>query len=293
MSSILRFKRVLLAVVCFVPALLGAPAPASAEEATYIVRERDTLSHIAVRTGVSVAELVAANGLDNPHDIKVDVALTIPSGGASPAGTTVVYVVQSGDTLSHIAVRTGSSSRELADLNGLSDRHAIRVGQELQVPTSGGISSVGTAKYRSLPDRITSRPERLALVPYFEKWALANGVPVDLLMAVAWQESGWNNEAVSFKGAVGVGQIMPATGVWVATDLIGRPELDPTIPEDNIRMSARFIRWLLDYVEEDENLAIAGYYQGPGSVSQGELFGSTELYVANVQVHRQFFVATL
>lgn len=278
---------VLVAVVLLVVGVTST-LPVAAEEETYVVRERDTLSHIAVRTGASVSALVEANGLASPHAIVVGQRLVIPGGTVSPAATST-YVVQAGDTLSHVAVRTGSSSRELAELNGLPNIHTIKIGQKLLVPAGGGITGAGTAHYPDLPERITSRPERLALVAYFEKWADANDIPVDLLMAIAWQESGWNNAAVSEKGAVGIGQIMPETGVWVATSLIGRPELDSTIPEDNIRMSARFVRWLLDYTG-DEDLAIASYYQGPGSVAQGELFGSTESYLANVQIHRQFFL---
>ena len=285
------FGRVLLSLGLALGLLLVSPVAASAET-TYVVQERDTLSHIALRTGVSVSAIVEANGLEDAHRIWVGMTLVIPTGGpTAPNVETTVYVVQPGDTVSEIAVRTGTTSKILAEMNGLSSVHSIRAGQELVVPASGGITSVGTSNYPDLPDRITSRPERVALIPYFEKWAAANDLPVDLLMAIAWQESGWNNEAVSHKGAVGIGQIMPDTGVWVATDLIAQPQLDPTNPEDNIRISARFLRWLLDYTG-DETLAIASYYQGPGSVASGELFGSTEQYLANVEVHRPFFART-
>ena len=40
-----------------------------------------------------------------------------------------------------------------------------------------------------------------------------------------------------------------------------------------------------------ERRAIAGYYQGPTSVSNGPLYPSTELYIENVLVHRQFFTS--
>ena len=35
------------------------------------------------------------------------------------------------------------------------------------------------------------------------------GVPASLAEAIAWQESGWNNDEVSGIGAVGVMQIVP------------------------------------------------------------------------------------
>ena len=143
--------------------------------------------------------------------------------------------------------------------------------------------------YPHLPERILSRPERLALLPVFEHWAGANGIPVDLLMAIAWQESGWNNAALSSKGAVGIGQIMPDTGTWVARYLIGNPELDPNDPEDNIRISARFLDWLLANADDEEQ-AIAAYYQGLASVRRDAPYASTEQYVAAVQAQRRFFV---
>lgn len=271
-------------------------APPAAAHGAHVVEPGDTLSEIAEATGTSVVGLMAENDLASPHRIRVGQTLVIPhrdgsvaqvpespASAPTPAGTGR-YVVQPGDTLSQIAERLGVSTSSLVDTNGLSSPHRIRVGQELIVP-GGGVSS---ATYANLPERIATTPDRLALVPIFERWAAANDIPVDLLMSLAWQESGWNTQAVSHKGAVGVGQIMPATGRWVAADLIGQPDLDTTIAEDNIRISARYLRWLLDYLGS-EDLALAGYYQGPGAVRAGIMYDDTVSYIANVQVHRQFF----
>lgn len=268
--------------------------PAMAHE-TYVVEPGDTLSEIAVRSGTSVAALMEENDLSSPHRIRIGQKLSIPHGNGAVAQQTAVanaspatYVVAPGDTIGHIAIRLGVTRAELVAANGISNPNRIRVGQTLTVPAGGVAPQSTTNRYPELPDRITSNPDRLGLVPYFERWAEANGLPVDLVMAVAWQESGWNNSAVSFKGAVGIGQIMPATGVWVASDLIGRPELDTTRPEDNIRISARYLRWLINYLGS-EDLALAGYYQGPGAVNAGIMYEDTEQYVANVQAHRRFF----
>jgi N-acetylmuramoyl-L-alanine amidase len=267
-------------------AVVLAAGPVAADT-SYTVRERETLSHVAARTGVRVADLVAVNGLSDPDRVRAGQRLLIPS-AAPGTGSTVQYTVKAGDTLSEIAMRSGVSSRLLAEQNGLADRHTIRAGQVLTVPVGSGVAVASSGRYTQLPARIVQNPERLALVPLFEKWAKANGIPVDLLMAVAWQESGWNNAAVSSVGARGIGQIMPTTGTWIATTLIGRPELDSANPEDNIRMSARYLAWLIERMG-DERLAIASYYQGQGSVASGPLFSSTEQYIANVQVQRRFF----
>ena len=267
--------------------------PAMAHE-THVVEPGDTLSEIAVRSGTSVSALMAENGLANPHRIRIGQRLRLPHPStavaqtAAPAASASTYVVAPGDTLGHVAIRLGVSRAELIAVNGITNANLIRAGQVLTVQ-AGCVVPASRNVYPDLPDRLRAHPDRLDLVPVFERWSEANGLPVDLVMAVAWQESGWNNAAVSVKGAVGIGQIMPATGTWVASDLIGRPELDTTNPEDNIRISARYLRWLLDYLGTEE-LALAGYYQGPGAVRAGIMYEDTERYVANVLAHRPFFV---
>lgn len=270
---------------------------------SHTVEPGDTLSEIAEDTGTTIVGLMAENDLSSPDRIRIGQELIIPhSDGAhganvtqaapAPAASTPsvsTYVVRRGDTLGQIAQDLGVSTADLVSANELASPNRIREGQELTVP--GGSVAAAVSSYAALPDRLAETPERQALIPVFEWWSEANGLPVDLVMAVAWQESGWNNDAVSFKGAVGVGQIMPATSAWVAADLIGRPDLDPTIAEDNIRMSARYLRWLIDYLG-DEDLALAGYYQGPGAVRSGIMYEDTIQYVANVQIHRQFFLAS-
>jgi LysM repeat protein len=248
-----------------------------------VVEPGDTLSEIAEDHGVSTAELAAANGISDHHRIRAGQVLSVPS--PEP----IRYTVGAGDTLSAIARDFGVPASEIAALNGLDDPHRIRVGQVLELPAgAGGAVADLAARYPALPARIASNQERVALLGSFERWAAHYGVPADLLMAVAYQESGWQSSVVSSKGAIGVGQLLPATADWVARDLIGVPELDPQVPDDNIRMSARFLAWLIGYLG-GEREAVAGYYQGPTSVTVFGLYGETEAYVANVEASRQQF----
>jgi LysM repeat protein len=63
-------------------ATAGLPAPAETGEPTqYVVQPGDTLSALAVRFGVDVEEIVAANNLVNPNFLAVGTRLTIPTGG--------------------------------------------------------------------------------------------------------------------------------------------------------------------------------------------------------------------
>ncbi|MEZ5228412.1 MAG: LysM peptidoglycan-binding domain-containing protein [Acidimicrobiales bacterium] len=264
---------------------LPAAAAASDDGSTYTVGEGDTLSHVALRTNTSIEDLRDLNGLGNVDRIYVGQRLVV-------SVPTITYTVADGDTLSALAVKWGTTTTELVALNGLVNDDRIRVGQQLQIPATSlaaVIDTIDLDRYPNLPERIRQRPERLALIPVFERWAAANDLPVDLLMATAWHESGWNQEALSSAGAVGVGQLMPVTAEWIGASLIGQPALDRFEVEDNIRMSARYLDWLLDRNDGDVRLSLGGYFQGPTSVSNGEWLDATEQYVANVMAQRALF----
>lgn len=272
---------VVLAAGLIVPTPVSAQAT-SADE--YRVKSGDSLSVIARNHGVSTGALAAENGISDVHLIRVGQVLQIPGS---------YHVVASGDTLSQIAVSSGSSAAAIAALNGIADANRIRVGQRLRLPAGASIGARATprnpaAGFNRLPSRLVANPERLELIPVFEKWADHYDVPADVLMALAYRESGWQASVVSPKGAIGVGQLLPGTADWIAEDLIRLPDLDPYDTNDNIRMSARFLSWLIGYMGSLD-AALAGYYQGPGSVAVRGRFDDTNDYIANVNQIRPFF----
>ena len=198
------------------------------------------------------------------------------------------YTVQAGDTLSAIAARFHIPVADLARANAIEDPDRLFAGHTLVVPASR-VAAVGSGG--GLPTRLQGAPERLALVPRFRRWASANGLPVDLLMATTWLESGWQNSVVSPVGAIGIGQLMPGTVEFIRSELIGVRSLDPAVPEHNIRMSARYLRWLLKWSGGEVRTALAGYYQGPASVRARGAFPGTVLYVDGVLALRSRFTA--
>ncbi|MFN8440602.1 MAG: LysM peptidoglycan-binding domain-containing protein [Caldilineaceae bacterium] len=128
------------------PTATTPPPTALPAPLTYVVKSGDTPMSIARRFGVSVNELLAANGLtlDDATRIRVGQTLQIP-GVQAPAQSAVAeatavpqqtYVVQSGDTPGAIAARYGVSLNALLAANGLtrSDATRIRVGQVLIIP---------------------------------------------------------------------------------------------------------------------------------------------------------------
>ncbi|WP_157796254.1 LysM peptidoglycan-binding domain-containing protein [Bacillus xiapuensis] len=96
---------------------------------TYVVQSGDTLSHIALKFDVTVTQLKQWNHL-NSDLIRIGQVLIVkePDGGGSSAKT---YVVQSGDTLSEIAVLFNTTVSKLQSLNKISDPSKIYVGQVL------------------------------------------------------------------------------------------------------------------------------------------------------------------
>lgn len=205
------------------------------------------------------------------------------AGTAKGGGRT--HVIRRGDTLSSIAVRYGTSTSALAKANNISNPNLIVIGRTLTIPAASG---AGNSSSTGLPAKLLRYPERVALRPTFEKWAAHYGVPADLLEGLCWVESGWQRAVVSSTGAIGIGQLQPATVDHVRL-LIGIKTLDPYNADDNIRMSARFLKFLLDSTGGDVNLSLAAYYQGLRSVRTRPVLAETKQYVATVLAVRPMF----
>lgn len=226
-----------------------------------------------MRKFVAVAVAIAALGLGGQAATSV--------GAAKPAGQ--VHVVRAGDTLSGIAARYGTTSGAIARANRISNPNVIVIGRKLTIPGGGSAPSSS-----GLPAKLLAHPDRLALRPTFEKWSAHYGVPADLLEALSWVESGWQRTVVSRTGAIGIGQLQPATVDHVRM-LIGLKNLDPYNADHNIRMSARFLRFLLDGTGGDVSMTLAAYYQGLRSVRTGPILAETKQYVATVLALRPLF----
>ena len=83
-------------------------------------------------------------------------------------------------------------------------------------------------------------------------------------------------------------QVTPGTWQWVQQNLASRP-LNPESATDNVHAGVLYLKQLLKQTGGDESSAIAGYYQGLGSVQSRGLFDDTQKYVANVQALRSRF----
>jgi soluble lytic murein transglycosylase-like protein len=230
----------------------------------------------------------------------VPVSTTTPASAAVPVSTTTpasaAYVVQPGDTLTAIAARAGLSPASLAAVNGL-DQNGILIsgkvlhlsGSPASVASSAATSQpVGSVAEGSLTDPPYPTPERVT-GSQVGSIAAANGVPGSLATAIAWQESGFNNDLVSSADARGVMQILPGTWQWIQHSLDSGAPLAPASAADNVRGGVLLLHSLLSATGGDPALAAAGYFQGLPSVQQHGLYPDTQQYVNSVlALERQF-----
>ncbi len=197
-------------VVALLFLVVGVPAVFAA--GSYKVQPGDTLISIAARYGVTVDAIVTANNLPNRSTIYAGQTLTIPSPGSQqtsprpPAGGST-YVVQTGDTLSDIAVRYGTTIDALIRANGLGST-TIYAGQVLAV---GGQSAPPPAPTATTAPAGPQPPQPQANPATYKVQ------PGDSLIAVA-QRFGVSREALAAANGISpssylyVGQVINIPG---------------------------------------------------------------------------------
>jgi hypothetical protein len=112
--------------------------------------------------------------------------------------------------------------------------------------------------------------------------AMVNQIPAEFFARLIWQESRFNPDAQSYKGAQGIAQFMPGTARW-------RGLADSFEPFQAVRTSARWLRELRDQFG-NLGLAAAAYNAGPTRVQswlshRTTLPAETERYVRIVTGH--------
>lgn len=109
-----------------------------------------------------------------------------------------------------------------------------------------------------------------------ERAAKRHGVPVPLFHALIDQESRWNANAISPKGALGLAQLMPPTAAALG--------VDPHDPVQNLDGGARYLKAMF-LKFGNWRLALAAYNAGPKAVERYEgvpPYSETTQYVATV-----------
>lgn len=216
-------------------------------------------------------------------------SLIVTSAQADAYGANPVcgwYTVLPGDTLGHISQYHHSSIQSLAHANHISKINRIFVGQRLCILTTvsghtggsgGGLQpndSIRWFAYNALDYSLSQQVSAL-----LRQAAARYGLPANLLLAIAWQESGWNQHIIARDGGIGTMQIMPSTAQTLNKQVRGH--YDPYKLRDNIELGAIYLHSLWQGFHGDQTKVISAYNEGGSSVIHRGI--SNWPYVRNVQ----------
>lgn len=310
----------LIAAVLFA-LVLAAPASAAVP---HVVQPGETLWSIAAANNLTTRTVAAFNGLSENSQVVLGSTIQIPSTAegyaslqkaglvsapapsapaAAPAAQSSApaqasapaamggYTVRPGDTLSGLAAGARVSVSAIAAMNGLDPNGILVAGTVIKLPTGAPAPAraaqpapAATVVPQAAPAPTATRVGATDV----QNVAAQHGVSPSLATAIAWQESGFNNNMVSSANARGVMQVMPGTWDYVQRNLAGR-QLNPNSAHDNVTAGVLYLKSLLNQTGGDESSAIAAYYQGLGALRSRGVFDDTKRYIANVQALRPRF----
>jgi hypothetical protein len=178
------------------------------------------------------------------------------------------HVVGPGESFFSIAARYHVSPWRLAQRNRIPLTRIIVPGQRLALPAGARLRGATFSGPPASRDTIRSA---------IDFWSRFYGVDPKLARALAWMESGFQQDVVSSVGAIGVMQLLPETWEFVDTVLLG--VRTPRDYRGNVRAGVRYLRWQLDQFGGNRGLALAGWYQGARAVREVGLYEDTEEFV--------------
>lgn len=118
---------------------------------------------------------------------------------------------------------------------------------------------------------------------YVAHYSATYRVPPELIEALIDVESGWNAQALSNKGAMGLMQLMPATARRFGA-------VQPYDAEQNIAAGVRYVTTLMWEFHGDQRLVAAAYYAGDHWISRKLLDYRNPAVVAYVQAVRLHYL---
>ena len=145
-------------------------------------------------------------------------------------------------------------------------------------PTSSFAGALAAAQTSPSAAPVTGAGGSSAFDAQINAAASANGIDPALLKGLVSQESGFNPNARSGAGAVGLTQLMPGTAAGLGVT-------NPLDPAQSLQGGAKYLREQLDRFGGDEKLALAAYNAGPGAVQKyGGVppYAETQNYVNSV-----------
>jgi membrane-bound lytic murein transglycosylase MltF len=264
----------------------GTPAVTSAED----LSGREVLVRRSSKFRLSLLELndtLKAKGKppvdiqDAPENLDDDDLLEMVNAGLIPATIADNYLAKFWSRVftemvvyDKVAVRTGgvlavairkNSPQLKAGLNKFMANYGLETAFGRQIERRYLVST----KYVKSATAEADRKKFMALIDIFRKYGQQYDMDYLLMAAQGYQESALNHEARSPVGAIGVMQVMPATGAELNVG-------DITQLEPNINAGVKYMRFVIDQYFKNEPMtsldkglfAFAAYNCGPGRVAQ-------------------------
>ena len=151
----------------------------------------------------------------------------------------------------------------------------VKFGDLLTNPTTKVDANIYTAQAASAGEKITTKEQIKNLI---SRVARKHGVDEKLVNALVKQESGFNPNAKSHVGAMGLMQLMPATAKGLGVT-------NPMDPEQNVEGGVKYLKSMLNKYNGNIILALAAYNAGPGAVDKYDgvpPYKETQNYVRNI-----------
>ena len=189
--------------------------------------------------------------------------------------------ITSGDTLSNIARHYHVTTSALAHANTIDNTNLIFVGQRLCIPgkraaTTSGFAANGVIRWYAY--NALGWSDRTQVRHMLYRSATLHHLPARLLLAIAWQESGWTQHVIAWDGGIGVMQLMPYTAMGINAGI--GTQLDPYDLQGNLDLGATYLQWLWQNFHGDLPKVISGYNEGGWAVRHRGIYNWR--YVNNV-----------
>ena len=257
-----------------------------ARKLSFLPSPKARLERLLTRSTFAAAVLAAFAGLGLPTVSRAQIAAAVDSGGR------MTFINSNPKPSSQREHSRGTISAPPAETE---TRLAAPVTPDVDSPPVAAPLHVSEKPKRvieKLPPAVPSTADDAATAS-FAKPPAASTDPIDrivqeaaerhkvdpaLVKAVITTESGWNPQAISRKGAVGLMQLIPDTaerfGVGNAFD-----------PAQNVEGGTTYLKWLLDRYHGDLSKTLAAYNAGEGAVDQYRgvpRYRETQQYVRKV-----------
>lgn len=217
----------------------AATAPAAPTTGSYVVVGGDTISSIAGHHGLSIHEVLNANGLDWSSIIYPGQSLAIPGASSTPAEPAAPappaappappaadsYVVADGDTISAIAQLHAVPVQAVLDANGLTTSSIIYPGQSIAIPMPASVVLAANTTSAAPTPSTALDAEQIANAALIISVGRELGVPdrgIAIALGTAMQESWLMNLDWGDRDSLGLFQQRPSAG-WGTPEEVRDP----------------------------------------------------------------------